>query len=52
MENNYMTFYIGEPGSSGRKFDNEEDFLNAIKDLIDTYKENGECWFEIEVVND
>lgn len=47
-----MKFYIGECGSSGRQFDNVEDFLKAIKDLIDTYEENGEDWFEIEIVND
>lgn len=46
-----MEFYIGESGSSGRKFDNLEDFLKAITDLVSTYKESGETWFEIEVIN-
>jgi hypothetical protein len=47
-----MKFYIGECGSSGRHFDNIDDFFKALRDLADTYKENGEDWFEIEVVND
>lgn len=47
-----MRFYIGESGSSGRQFDNIDDFLDAIVDLADTYAENGEDWFEIEVIND
>lgn len=47
-----MKFYIGESGSSGRQFDNVNDFIKAITDLINTYEENGEEWFEIEVVND
>lgn len=47
-----MTFYIGESGSSGRQFDNIEDFIQAIRDLADTYEANGEDWFEIEVVSD
>lgn len=47
-----MQFYIGECGSSGQKFDNITDFLKAISDLADTYAENGEDWFEIEVIND
>lgn len=45
-----MKFYIGESGSSGRKFDNIDDFFKALKDLIGTYTEEGEDWFEIEVV--
>ena len=47
-----MRFYIGESGSTGRQFDNIDDFLDAIADLADTYAENGEDWFEIEVIND
>ena len=47
-----MKFYIGESGSSGREFDNINDFLNAITELANTYAENGEDWFEIEVIND
>lgn len=47
-----MKFYIGECGSSGREFDNINDFLDAIVDLANTYAENDEDWFEIEVVND
>lgn len=47
-----MQYYIGECGSSGRKFDNIYDFIDAIVDLASTYEENGEDWFEIEVIND
>lgn len=47
-----MKYYIGECGSSGRKFDNIRDFLEAITELVITYAENGEEWFEIEIVND
>lgn len=47
-----MKFYIGECGSSGRKFDNVDDFLKALKDLVGTYEEEGEDWFEVEVVRD
>ena len=47
-----MRFYIGESGSSGRKFDNVYDFLKALQDLADTYAEEGEDWFEVEVVRD
>jgi hypothetical protein len=47
-----MTFYIGESGSSGRQFDNIEDFIQAIRDLAHTYEANGEDWFEIEVMSD
>ena len=47
-----MKYYIGEPGSSGMKFDNIEDFIKAIRDVASTYEENGEDWFEIEIIND
>ena len=47
-----MEFYIGESGSTGQRFDNVEDFLKAIRNLVDTSRENGEDWFEIEVVRD
>ena len=46
-----MSFYIGESGSSGRKFDTFSDFLSAVNDLAHTYYENGEDCFEIEIVN-
>lgn len=46
-----MKFYIGEGGSSGQKFDNINDFLDTFADLANTYAENGEEWFEIEIVN-
>ena len=47
-----MNYYIGEPGSSGMKFDNITDFLDTIADIASTYAENGEDWFEIEIIND
>lgn len=47
-----MKYYIGESGSSGREFDSIQDFLDAIADLANIYEENGEEWFEIQVVND
>ena len=47
-----MNYYIGEPGSSGMKFDNITDFLDAIADIASTYAENGEDWFEIEIIHD
>jgi len=47
-----MEFYLSEPGSADREFDNITDFLDAISDLASTYEENGEEWFEIHVVND
>ena len=49
---NDVKYYIGECGSSGRQFDTLPEFLKAIKDLAQTYEENGEDWFEIEVAND
>ena len=47
-----MQYYIGEAGSSGREFDNIREFLVAISDLASTHEENGEDWFEIEIIND
>lgn len=46
-----MKYYIIESGSTGREFDTLQDFLDAIKDLAETYDSFGEDWFEIEVVN-
>lgn len=47
-----MKYYIGESGSSGRQFETWEDFIKALKDLADTYAEQGKDWFEVEVIND
>ena len=47
-----MKYYIGEPGSTGRYFDELEEFIKAIKDLIETYKDEGEDFFAIEIVRD
>ena len=47
-----MKFIIKENGSKDREFDSIQDFLDAIADLAQTHEENGEEWFEIQVVND
>lgn len=47
-----MKYHIGEPGSTGRYFDILEEFVKAITDLADTYENEGEEVFEIEVVRD
>ena len=47
-----MKFIIKENGSTDREFDSIQDFLDAIADLAQTHEENGEEWFEIQVVND
>ena len=52
MEVISLKYFIGENGSTGREFDSIQDFLDAIADLAQTHEENGEEWFEIQVVND
>ena len=47
-----MNYYIGEPGSTGRYFDNFDDFVSALRDLADTYKIEGNETFEVEVIRD
>ena len=47
-----LKFYINESGSAGREFDSIQDFLDAIADLAQSREENGEEWFEIQVLND
>ena len=47
-----MKYFIGENGSTDREFDSIQDFLDAIADLAQTREENGEEWFEIQIVND
>ena len=44
-----MNYYIGEPGSTGRYFD---DFVSALRDLADTYETEGNETFEVEVIRD
>lgn len=44
-----MKFLLYEFNSTGREFDNIQDFLDAIADLANTYEENGEECFEIKV---
>lgn len=47
-----MKYYIGESGSTGRYFDSFDDFVKALRDLADTYEQEHEDVFEIEVVRD
>lgn len=47
-----MKYFIGENESTGREFDSIQDFLDAIADIAQTREENGEEWFEIQIVND
>ena len=47
-----MNYYIGEPGSTGRYFDNFGDFVSALRDLADTYETKGKETFEVEVIRD
>ena len=47
-----MKYFIGENESTGREFDSIQEFLDAIVDLAQTREENGEEWFEIQIVND
>ena len=52
MEVISLKYFIGENGSTGREFDSIQDFLDAIADIAQTREENGEEWFEIQIVND
>lgn len=47
-----MKYFIGESRSTGREFDSIRDFLDAIAELAQMHEENGEEWFEIQIVND
>ena len=47
-----MNYYIGEPGSTGRYFDDFDDFVSALRDLADIYETEGEETFEVEVIRD
>ena len=47
-----MKYFIGENESTDREFDSIQEFLDAIADLAQTREENGEEWFEIQIVND
>lgn len=46
-----MKFYIAEEGCSGMEFENINAFLDAITDAAETHEENGEEWFEIEIIH-
>lgn len=47
-----MNYYIGESGSTGRYFDDLDDFVSALRDLADIYETEGEEIFEVEVIRD
>lgn len=47
-----MNYYIGEPGSTGRYFDDFDNFVSALRDLADTYKTEDNEIFEVEVIRD
>ena len=47
-----MNYYIGESGSTGRYFDDFDDFVSALRDLADTYEIEGDKTFEVEVIRD
>ena len=47
-----MNYYIGEPGSTGRYFDDFNDFVSALRDLANTHETEGGETFEVEVIRD
>ena len=47
-----MNYYIGEPGSTGRYFDDFDDFVSALRDLANTHKTEDKETFEVEVIQD
>ena len=47
-----MNYYIAEPGSTGRYFDDFNDFVSALRDLANTHETKGEETFEVEVIRD
>ena len=47
-----MNYYIGESGSTGRYFDDFDNFVSALRDLADTYETEGNETFEVEVIRD
>ena len=47
-----MKYYIGEPGSTGRYFDDFDSVVSAMRDLADDSEAEGEEIFEVEVVRD
>ena len=52
MKGKNMNYYIGESGSTGRYFDEFDDFVSALRDLADTYETEGNETFEMEVIQD
>ena len=47
-----MNYYIGEPGSTGRYFDDIDIINKELRDLADTYETEGDETFEVEVIRD
>ena len=47
-----MNYYISEPGSTGRYFDDFDSFVSALRDLADACEAEDEETFEVEVVRD
>ena len=47
-----MNYYVGEPGSTGRYFDDFDDFVSALRDLANTHEIEDEETFEVEVIRD
>ena len=45
-----MNYYVGEPGSTGRYFDDFDDFVSALRDLANTHETEGKETFEVEVI--
>ena len=44
-----MTYYIGGDNMSGVKYDNWNDFVDALSDLAETLAENGEEEFSVKI---
>ena len=47
-----MNYYIGEPGSTGRYFDDFDELVSALRDLAKTHETEGNETFEVEVIRD
>ena len=47
-----MNYYVDEPGSTGRYFDDFDDFVSALRDLANAHETEGEETFEVEVIQD
>ena len=47
-----MNYYICESGSTGRYFNDFDNFISALRDLANTHETEGEETFEVEVIQD